>query len=197
MNPPWKNWLSHWSDRTIISSFMSSGQDFGKHSSKRGILTESEYYMNGCEGQHFLQGKYCPGQGTTGCPVATFHNSAFIFSRFTWDKWSVSRPSSIMLKNTQASACSCGVVTKLAFVPWDPYLRNSAKLLSFYYSAKACKAYMNSNLVLPHFHKASFHCTTYNTAFSKSKSISSMQEIHTDTEGYNGTCLLLEHCNCR
>lgn len=82
MNPPWKNRLSHWSDRTITSSFMSSDQDFGTNFAKRGTLPGNEYYVNGCETQHFLQGKYCPGLATTGCPALKFHDLAFILRRF-------------------------------------------------------------------------------------------------------------------
>lgn len=82
MNPPWKNWLSHWSDRTITPSFMSSGQDFGINFSKRGTLPGNEYYVNGFEAQYFLQGKYSPGLATAGCPALKFHDLAFTLSRF-------------------------------------------------------------------------------------------------------------------
>lgn len=116
VNPPCKNWLRHWNNSTTISSFMSSGQDFGKHRSKRGTLPVNKYYREGHEGQHFLWVKYCPGQGTTGCLEQTFYHSAFILSRLTRDEQSFCRPSSsIILKNTWA--CSCNALMKLAPVP--------------------------------------------------------------------------------
>lgn len=84
MSPPWKNWLSHWSDRTITPFFMSSGQDSGINSVKRGTIPWNEYYVNRWEAQHFLQGKYSPGLATTGCPAMEFHYLAFILRRFIW-----------------------------------------------------------------------------------------------------------------
>lgn len=82
MNPPWKNWLSHWNNRTITTSFTSSGQDSGINFARRGTLPGNENYVNGCEAQHFLQGKYSPGLATTGCPALEFHYLAFLLSMF-------------------------------------------------------------------------------------------------------------------
>lgn len=62
---------------------MSLGQDFYKQSSKRGNLPGNEYYMNGYEGQHFLESKYCTGQGTKRYALLTLYHPAFILSRFT------------------------------------------------------------------------------------------------------------------